>query len=45
MAVCHDLSIWWDKAKPVIQSGEAAHDLAGIVMIARAAVGLLDKKP
>jgi hypothetical protein len=42
---CASLSVWWDQAKPVIQSGEAAHDLAGIVMVARAALGLLTKKP
>jgi len=36
--------VWWDQAKGVIQSGEAAHQLAGTVMIARAALGLLTKK-
>ena len=44
-AACRDLSVWWDKARPVIQSGDAAHDLASIVMIGRAAIGELDKKP
>lgn len=41
---CAQLSVWWDQAKGVIQSGEAAHQLAGTVMIARAALGLLTKK-
>jgi len=44
MAACKDLSVWWDKAKVVISNGDAAHDLASIVMIGRGAIGLLDKK-
>jgi|TARA_R110000824_G_scaffold230622_10_gene418306 hypothetical protein len=44
MAACKDLSVWWDKAKMVISNGDAAHDLASIVMIGRGAIGLLDKK-
>jgi hypothetical protein len=38
--VCKRLSHWWKVAKPVIQSGEAAHDLAGIVLLARAVLDL-----
>lgn len=38
--VCRQLSHWWDIAKPVIQSGDAAHELAGIVLIARAVFDL-----
>jgi hypothetical protein len=38
------LSHWWEVAKPVIMDGEAAHELAGIVMVGRAAVEPLKKK-
>ena len=44
METCKRLSHWWDIAKPVIMDGEAAHELAGIVMVGRSAVGLLMKK-
>ena len=40
LVACRHLSVWWDNARAVIQNGDAAHELAGIVMIARAAMGL-----